>query len=379
MELLATTNFGLEAVVSRELRSLGYEEQRVEDGRVIFSSDWQGVCRANLWLRSADRVMLKVGEFDAKDFDELFDRTKAIDWPELLPAKAQFPVRGRSARSQLHHVPTCQSMVKKAIAESLKSHRGGDWIEESGPEFGVEFSIINDRVILAIDTTGPGLHKRGYRTVGGLSPLKETLAAALVQLSFWNRERPLVDPFCGAGTIAIEAALIGKNRAPGLLRRFVSESWPQLSESVWDEARTEARDLAGGELSFPVIATDRDFRVLKHARQHAKSAGVEDVIHFQQQELTDFRSPKKFGCVICNPPYGERSGQSSDVEGLYREMGEVFRLLDTWSIYVLTSHPDFERLYGGRADKRRKLYNGRIACTYYQYFGPRPPRKPDYA
>ncbi|MCA9070591.1 MAG: class I SAM-dependent RNA methyltransferase, partial [Planctomycetaceae bacterium] len=210
MELLATTNFGLEAIVSRELKALGYEEQRVEDGRVLFKGDWLAVCRSNLWLRCADRVMWKVAEFEARDFDEFFDQIRDLPWPDMLPAKAQFPVRGRSTRSQLHHVPTCQSMVKKAIVESLKRREGGNWIEETGPEFAIEFSIVNDRVVLAIDTTGPGLHKRGYRIVGGLSPLKETLAAALVQLSFWNRERPLIDPFCGAGTIAIEAALIGR-------------------------------------------------------------------------------------------------------------------------------------------------------------------------
>lgn len=375
MELLATTNFGLEAVVSRELKALGYDNQRVEDGRVIFSADWPAVCRCNLWLRCADRVMWKVGEFEARDFDELFDQTKSLPWPEILPAKARFPVRGRSARSQLHHVPTCQAMVKKAIAESLKSQQGGNWIEETGPEYAIEFSIVNARVILAIDTTGPGLHKRGYRIVGGLSPLKETLAAGLIQLSFWNRERPLIDPFCGAGTIAIEAALLGRNLAPGLNRSFVSETWTQLPDVFWDEARQEARDLATGEMDFPIIATDQDSAVLRHARQHARTAGVEDNIHFQQQDVLELTSSKQYGCVICNPPYGERSGHQAEVETLYREMGRVFGPLETWSFYVLTSHPDFEKLFGRRADKRRKLYNGRIACTYFQYFGPRPPRK----
>jgi putative N6-adenine-specific DNA methylase len=375
MELLATAKFGLEAVVARELRSLGFEQQRTQDGRVIYEADWLGACRSNLWLRSADRVMWKVAEFEARDFGELFDHTKAVPWPEILPPKSQFPVRGRSSWSQLHHVPSCQSIVKKAIVESLKSQQGGDWIEETGPEYAVEISIVHDKAFLAIDTSGPGLHKRGYRPAGGLSPIKETLAAGLIQLSFWNRERPLIDPFCGAGTLPIEAALIGRNIAPGLNRKFASEAWPQVSSSLWEQARSEARDLATKEITFPIIATDQDPQVLKHARLNAKAAGVEENIHFQQQEFRKLSSPKEFGCVVCNPPYGERSGNLSDVEQLYRDMARVFEPLDTWSFYILTSHPNFERLFGKKADKRRKLYNGRIACTYYQYYGPRPPRR----
>lgn len=374
MEFLATANFGLEAVVARELLALGYADQRGDDGRVFFQADWPAVCRCNLWLRSADRVMWKVAEFAATDFGQLFDQTKMLPWPEILPATAKFPVRGRSARSQLHHVPSCQSIVKKAIVEALKSNHKTDWIEETGPEYAVEVSIISDRVVLAIDTTGPGLHKRGYRIVGGLSPLKETLAAGLVQLSFWNRERPLIDPFCGAGTIPIEAAMIGRNMAPGLHRNFASEAWPQVPESLWQDAKNEARDLAQGTLSFPIIATDHNAFALRNAREHAKAAGVEADIHFQQQEFRNLASSKKYGCLIANPPYGERSGEKSDVEQLYRDMAQVFEPLDTWSFYVLTSHPDFEKHYGKKADKRRKLYNGNIPCTYYQYFGPRPPR-----
>lgn len=375
MELLATANFGLEAVVARELRALGYEDQRGDDGRVFFQADWPAVCRSNLWLRSADRVMWKVGEFEALDFGQLFEETKALPWPEILPARAKFPVRGRSARSTLHHVPSCQSIVKKAIVESLKARHKTHWIKETGPEYAVEVSIISDRVVLAIDTTGPGLHKRGYRTVGGLSPLKETLAAGLILLSFWNRERPLIDPLCGGGTLPIEAAMIGRNIAPGLNRQFVSESWPQISESNWQDARNEAHELANGELAFPIIGTDQNSSALRNARQHAKAAGVEADIHFQQQAFKDLTTSKKYGCVICNPPYGERSGEKSEAEELYREMARVFEPLDTWSLYVLTSHPDFEQLYGKTADRRRKLYNGNIPCTYYQYFGPRPPRK----
>jgi putative N6-adenine-specific DNA methylase len=397
IQLIATASFGLEAVVARELRRLGYGEQTVEDGRVTFAGDEAAVCRANLRLRSADRVLVKLGAFEARDFGELFDRTAALPWEEWLSADAAFPVRGRSVRSQLRSVPDCQAIVKKAIVERLRRTHRRDWFEETGPACAVEVSILKDRATLTLDTSGPGLHKRGYRTLSGPSPLKETLAAALVQLSYWNRDRPLLDPFCGTGTIPIEAALIGRNIAPGLRRSFPSEAWPRIPPKLWDEARSEARDLVAGPLPAPLTGSDIDERVLDLARQHARQAGVEEDVVFEHRSLADYSAKRKggpasseserrlrrarpglrkYGCVICNPPYGERSGDLEQAEALYREMGRVLPRLDTWSVYVLTSHPRFEQLYGRRADRRRKLYNGRIECTYYQFHGPRPPWQP---
>lgn len=373
IELIATSAFGLEAVVARELKQLGYDEQTVEDGRVTFIADEAAICRTNLWLRSADRVLLKLGSFEALDFGELFDQTKALPWSDWLTADAEFPVRGKSVRSQLHSVPDCQSIVKKAIVEHLKAVHGQEWFEETGPRYAAEVSILKDRVTLSIDTSGPGLHKRGYRTLSGKSPLKETLAAALIQLSYWNRERPLLDPFCGTGTIPIEAALIGGNMAPGLKREFAAQRWPRICPAMWADARTEARDLATDDLPVPLIGSDIDQRVLSLARYHATQAGVADHIQLKQRAFTDVTNRRKFGCLICNPPYGERSGDLESAEALYREMPRVFGKLESWSAYVLTSHPEFESLFDRRADRRRKLYNGRIECTYYQYLGPPPP------
>jgi putative N6-adenine-specific DNA methylase len=375
LELIATAGFGLEAVVARELKALGYADQQVEDGRVTFIGDEQAICRTNLRLRSAERVLLKIGSFEARDFGELFDRTIELPWAEWTDVDAAFPVRGKSVRSQLHSVPDCQRIVKKAVVESLKRIDGREWFEENGPAYGIEVSMLKDQATLTIDTSGSGLHKRGYRTLSGAAPLKETLAAALVQLSFWNPERTLVDPFCGTGTIPIEAALIARNIAPGLNRVFAAEEWPRVPPQLWDEARSEARDEERERPDIPIIATDLDEEVLSLARYHARRAGVEADIHFQQKPIAEFTTQRKYGCIICNPPYGERSGSLEQAEETYREMTRSFKDLDTWSLYVLTSHPEFERLFGRRAERRRKLYNGRIACTYFQYAGPRPPRR----
>jgi putative N6-adenine-specific DNA methylase len=371
---LATTPFGLEAVVARELKDLGHADQRVEDGRVRFEGDAAAVCRANIRLRAASRVLLLIGEFDARDFGELFDRTRDLPWEEWVPADAAFPVRGRSVRSQLHSVPDCQAIVKKAVVERLKSVYHRDWFDETGPPRAIDVSLLNDRATLTLDTSGDALHRRGYRTLVGAAPLRETLAAALVLLSYWNRDRPLVDPFCGSGTIPIEAALIGRNIAPGLARHFAAEEWPQFPKPLWEAARQEARDLIRPALPVRILGHDRDARAIALARQHAAAAGVADDIHFQQQPLDEFRTSRPYGCLIANPPYGERLGEQREVDALYRAMGRAFAPLDTWSIYVLTSHQHFERLYGRRADRRRKLYNSNIACTYYQFLGPRPPK-----
>jgi putative N6-adenine-specific DNA methylase len=371
-ELIATAGFGLEAVVARELKGLGYDRQSVADGRVTFLGDLNAVCRTNLWLRSADRVLLKVGSFEARDFGELFDRTAALDWARWIPSDGQFPVRGKSVRSQLHSVRDCQAIVKKAIVEKLKQTHRTAWFAERGPLFAVEVSILKDVVTLTIDSTGPGLHKRGYRTLVGPAPLKETLAAALIQLSYWNSARPFADPFCGTGTIPIEAALLARNMAPGAARTFASDDWPALPKRFWHEARTEARDAAlrGGTLS--IIGSDIDEASLSMARRHARNAAVEADIRFERRPFLDGVPPGDYGCLICNPPYGERSGDVVDAEELARQAATVFQRFDTWSIYVLSALANFERLCQRQADRRRKLYNGRIACTYFQFHGPRP-------
>lgn len=372
LELIATASFGLEAVVSRELKQLGYSEQTIADGRIAFVGGEAAIVRTNLWLRSADRVLLKMGEFEARDFGALFDRTTALPWSDWLPSNAAFPVRGKSVRSQLHSVPDCQAIVKKAIVESLRRTYHRQWFDENGPLFAIEVSLVRDRATLTIDTSGAGLHKRGYRTLSGPSPLKETLAAALVQLSYWNRDRPLLDPFCGTGTIPIEAALVGRNIAPGVRRNFAAEAWPRLSPRLWDEARAEARDAVTGTLPIPLVGTDRDGKVLNLAARHARQAGVEQDVRFEQRAFDELATKDEYGCLICNPPYGERSGERREVEELYRAMGGLFQALPTWSIYVLTSHTGFEALVRRRADRRRKLYNGGIECTFYQFFGPKP-------
>lgn len=374
LRLIAVTAFGIEAVVSRELKSLGYDDLAIEDGRVIFDADVSGLARANLWLRSADRVQLMIGRFDAFDFGELFDQTKALPWERWLGRFARFPVRGRSARSQLHSVPDCQRIVKKAIVERLKDSYGVDWLEETGVEYPIDVAVVRDQVTLTIDTTGDALNKRGYRKLMAKAPLRETLAAALVQLSVWHPDRPFVDPFCGSGTLPIEAAMIARNLAPGLNREFAASRWPQIPRSVWDEARTEARDLTRPKPEEILIGTDIDAEVLSLARYHARQAGVEDCVHFQQRPFAELTSQRSYGCVVTNPPYGERLSDAREVERLYQTMAGVFTALDTWSFFVLTSFPEFERQLRRKSTRRRKLYNGNIECTYYQMLGPKPPR-----
>ncbi len=374
IELIATAAFGVEAVVARELHELGYEDSSVENGKVTFSADEKAVCRANLWLRTAERVLLKMGSFPARSFEELFERTKALPWPDWLPEDANFPVEGKSVRSQLHSVPDCQAIVKKAVVESMKRRYKREWFEETGARYTIEVALLNDEATLTIDTSGKGLHKRGYRELAGPAPLKETLASALILLSRWRAGRELLDPLCGSGTIPIEAALIGQNVAPGLRRSFAAENWPNVPAPLWREARVEAEDLARRDSEVRVLGSDIDGEALELARLHAREAGVEKNVFFQRLPLAQLRSSKKYGYIICNPPYGERLGERREVERLYREMGQVFGALDTWSFYVLTAYTGFEALFGRRADKRRKLYNGRIECQFYQFFGPKPPR-----
>ena len=374
IDLIATATFGLEAVVAREVRELGYQDVSVENARVTFTGDEEAICRTNLWLRSADRVLVKLGEFQAQSFEELFQQTRALPWADWLPENANFPVEGKSIKSRLHSVPDCQAIVKKAVVEKMKDRYRRAWFPEDGHRYTIEVALLKDTVTLTLDTSGAGLHKRGYRTLGSQAPLKETLAAAMVLLSYWEPGRTLLDPFCGSGTIPIEAALIGLNIAPGLRRQFVAEKWSIIPTTLWDKAREEARDLAAPERSLHILGSDIDSKVLGLARFHARQAGLEGKVFFQKLAAAELRSSKPYGCVICNPPYGERMGDTSEVEALYRDLGTSFKELDTWSCYVLTAHPGFERFFGKKADKKRKLYNGRIECHYYQYYGPRPPR-----
>lgn len=378
LQLIATAAFGLEAVVAREVRDLGYREVTVENGRVTFTADPEAICRANLWIRTADRVLLKMGEFKARSFEELFEQTRALPWTDWITAEAAFPVVGKSIDSVLFSVPDCQAIVKKAIVEKMKTRHRRDWFAETGPRYRVEVALLKDIATLTIDTSGAGLHKRGYRKLGSEAPLRETLAAALILLSRWNPDRVLIDPFCGSGTIPIEAALIGLRMAPGLHREFDAESWPAIPVQLWRRAREEAGDSVLSQLKLKVHGFDIDGGVLSLARYHARRAGLGEAVTFQERPLSDLRSRQKYGYIICNPPYGVRLGEKDGVERLYREMRKVFGVMDTWSCCVLTAHPGFERFFGRRADKKRKLYNGKIQCNLYQYFGPRPPRGDRY-
>lgn len=369
---IATTAFGLEAVVKRELAALGYEARIGDPGRIHFSGDLSAICRTNLWLRTADRVLVNVATFEAADFDALFDTTKALPWASWIPKDGQFPVIGRSLKSQLSSVPACQRAVKKAIVESLLAAHGVETLPETGAIYKVEIGLLNDQATLTIDTTGPSLHKRGYRLQAAEAPLKETLAAALIQLSFWNAERPFLDPFCGSGTLPIEAALIGRNIAPGIARSFPSEEWPQIESSVWNDARQEAKDVMLPPFDERLVGTDLDQGALYAARQNAERAGVADQIHFQRRDFASLASQRKYGCLVTNPPYGERLGEQWEWRELYESIPRVLRTLPTWSHFIITSYPDFESLIQRPADRRRKLYNGRIECTYYQFHGPRP-------
>ena len=375
IELIATAAFGLEALVAQELKQLGYEDLKVENGRVTFSADESAISRANLWLRTAGRVLIKMGEFETRTFEELFQQTKALPWPDWLPENATFPVQGKSINSKLFSVPDCQAITKKAIVEKMKEKYQKSWFDESGPLYPIEVGILKDVVTLTMDTSGFGLHKRGYRKLQATAPIRETLAAAMVMLTRWKPDRQFIDPLCGSGTIPIEAALIGQNIAPGLLREFAFNHWPNLDPAFFQQAREEAKDLARRDLPLNIVGTDIDEEVLSLARFHAAQAGVAGQIHFQRQPLAEIRSKQKFGYLVCNPPYGERLGEVQEAERLYREMGQVFKSLESWSFYVLTSYPKFEELFGRKADKKRKLFNGRIECNYFQFFGPKPPRR----
>jgi len=372
LNLVATAAFGVEKIVVRELAELGYDNARVEDGRVHFKGDLDAICKTNLWLRCAERVQVVVGEFKAVDFDELFDQTKELEWERWLPVDAKFPVNARVVRSFITSGPNTQKMLKRAIVERMRKIYSRHWFAETGTEYQVDCHILGDRVLLTLDTTGDGLHKRGYRRMVSTAPLRETIAAALVKLSYWNNDRLLVDPFCGSGTIPIEAAMVGRNLAPGRNRSFAAEDWVQIEKKKWTEARLAAREEEKPHMRFRIVARDRDKRIVKAAKQNAKEAGVMSDILFEPKEFYTFPTDHDFGVMICNPPYGQRIGDRNEVQQLHSDMKELLVPLDTWSLYILTGAEGFERQFGRKADRRRKLFNARIPCTYYQYLGPRP-------
>jgi len=374
LKLTAACAFGLEALVKRELISLGYEPRVQQPGRISFQGDWSAVVESNLWLRTADRVLIEVMQFEAPDFDTLFDTVKDFDWSELLPVDANFPVTGRSRLSGLTSVPAVQRSVKRSIVESLKREYATSELTEQGALYKVDVAMLNDVATLTIDTTGPSLHKRGYRKLTGSAPIKETLAAAMVQLSVWKPERMLVDPFCGTGTIPIEAAMIGLNIAPGLKREFTFESWPEVPTDVIHQAKQQASAAKRSDVELQIIGTDHDDQALEMARYHAAQADVADQIHFQQKSFDQFRSKREYGCMISNPPYGERLEDTEKLLPLYQSIPMVFQRVPTWSLFLITNMPRFEAIVQKSATRRRKLFNGRIECTYFQFLGPRPPR-----
>jgi len=374
LKLIATATAGLEACVKRELADLGFTDVKTySPGRIAFAADMAGVARANLWLRTADRALLVLDSFEATDFDQLFDGAYALPWEQWISLDGAFPVRGRSHKSQLSSAPACQKIVKKAIVEKLRAAHGVTDLPETGVEYVVEVALRDDTALLTLDTTGAGLNKRGYRAAAGPAPLKETLAAAMIQLSFWSGDRPLIDPFCGSGTIPIEAALIGRSIAPGLHRRFAAEAWPSTPADVWAAERQRAREMIRPALPIRIIGTDIEPKAISLSRHHAELAGVADDIHFQAAPFEQLTSKRQYGCIICNPPYGSRFEPQGRIDAVYRATPEVFRRLKTWSFYVLTS-VDLDPILGQTADRRRKLYNGPIECTYYQFHGPRPPK-----
>ncbi len=373
-EIIATATFGLEAVVRREVEVLGYEILKTEDGKVTFAGDERAIVRSNLWLRTADRVLLKIAEFEAREFEELFQGTKAYPWEELIPADGKFTVTGTSVKSGLHSVPACQSIVKKAIVERLKPAYGLEKFDETGAEYKVKATILKDRVTLTVDTTGQGLHKRGYRVADVDAPIKETLAAALIQLSFWREGRVLVDPCCGSGTIPIEAALIGKNIAPGLNRNFVCEDWQIIDRSLWKEERQAAFEAIDTEpASVGIFARDISSRAIAAAEENAEEAGVADFIDFKRADIRTLQSlgNAEDGIICTNLPYGMRIGSDDEISSIYRALRRFMKENPHWSAFAITADKEMEKAMGRRADRRRKLYNGNIETTYYQFHGKR--------
>jgi len=375
-ELIATTTFGIESVVRREVEELGYDVHHVTDGKITYIGDVKAIVLSNLWLRSADRVLLKMGEFEARTFTELFDQTIELPWEHWITPKAKFTVNGKSVKSDLFSISDCQAIVKKAIVKRLQKHYDIEWFEETGPEYTVEVSLLKNIATLTIDTTGKdGLHKRGYRKHTVEAPIKETLAAALLQISYWKKGRIFYDPFCGSGTFPIEAAMIAKNIAPGLHRSFASCAWPQIPRDLWDELREEAQESIDEKEKPSIYASDIDRNTILNARENAAAADVGEYIQFFTKPLHKTSLPHgDYGFVFCNPPYGERIGQQKQVIRLHKDLRTLLDTNPTWALYTITASTNFEKEYGKKANKKRKLFNGRIPVTFYQYFGPTPPK-----
>lgn len=374
-DFIASCAFGLEAVLTRELRELGLAEVKSDNGQVHFRGDWLAMARANLWARTADRIWLRLGHFPARTFEELFSGTRALPWPELLPANANFPVEGLSHGSQLSSVPACQSITKKAVVEAMAARFGAQQFPEDGPRFPIRVALAKDQATLALDTSGVGLHKRGYRLLTTGAPIRETLAAGMVLLSYWNPERLLVDPFCGTGTILLEAAMIGLSQAPGWQREFAAEKWPVVGSAIWRQARQEVAERFDRTTKLRISGSDSDNQAIRLATQNLAKSGLENRgITFRTRPLSQLATQTDYGVLITNPPYGERLSDRQAVETLYEEFGQIVRpWLKTWSVYVISNHPEFTRCFGAAATKKRKLYNGMLECTYHQYLGPRPP------
>ena len=377
-ELVVPCHFGLEAVTKREIYDLGYEISRVEDGRVTFIGDEEAICRSNIFLRTAERVLLQVGRFHATTFDELFEGIKALPWENYIPRDGKFWVKKASSiKSKLFSPSDIQSIVKKAMVERLKEVYHVSWFEEDGAPYPVRIFLLKDEVMVTLDTSGDSLHKRGYRLMTSKAPLTETLAAALILLTPWRRDRILVDPFCGSGTFPIEAAMIASGIAPGMNRSFTAEKWTNfIPKNLWYEAVEEAQEQMDTEVKVDIQGYDIDPEVVKAARENAKRAGVEHMIHFQQRAVADLSHPKKYGFIITNPPYGERLEDKEDLPQLYSEIGASYRNLDSWSMYLITSYEDTEKYIGRKADKNRKIYNGMLKTYFYQFMGPKPPKRP---
>ncbi len=376
-EFLAPCHFGLESVLKKEISDLGYIITKVDNGRVFFKGDENAICRSNIFLRTTERVLLVVGEFKAKSFDELFEKTKVLPWENFIPKDGKFWVtKATSVNSKLFSPSDIQSIMKKAIVDRLKKTYNVSWFQEDGDEYPIRVTIMKDIVTVSLDTTGDSLHKRGYRKFVSKAPITETLAAALIMLTPWNKDRILVDPFCGSGTFPIEAALIGCNIAPGMNRSFTAENWINILEKkAWYRAIEEAHDMIIRPLDMDIQGYDIDGDIVKAAMENAKLAEVDEYIHFQKRSVSELSHRKKYGFIITNPPYGERLEEKEDLPQIYKEMGEAFNKLDSWSYFVITNFEDIEKYMGKKADRNRKVYNGMIQTYFYQFMGPRPPRR----